>query len=126
MKQWISLFLALTWTSVVWADLKYFDGKSYQTLQVREFQQLKLSVNCFKTETPQCEAWAAAQKKADRKKLPQALAGNPAARYCLDAGGENIIAKSEGSELDYCRFKDGSMIEAWGLYEKFNPISVKK
>ncbi|CAE78265.1 DUF333 domain-containing protein [Bdellovibrio bacteriovorus] len=113
--------------SAAFADLKIYDGKVYKPLKVQEYQNLKLSVDCFKGKTPTCEAWSAAQKQAPRANLPQALAGNPAARYCLDAGGENRIAKSEkGGEFDYCLFKDGSMIEAWGLYLKFNPVSERK
>lgn len=127
MKQMIMIFSMVMWASWAGADLKVFDGKSYQPFKVQEYQQLKLSTNCFKGQAPRCEAWKAAQKKVSRTTLPQALAGNPAARYCLDAGGENRITKSDdGTEFDYCRFKDGSMIESWGLYFKFNPASVRK
>nr|BFD68547.1 hypothetical protein HAGR004_35690 [Bdellovibrio sp. HAGR004] len=127
MKKTIIIFPMLIGASWASADLKVFDGKSYQPVKVQEYQQLKLSKNCFKGKTPQCEAWKAAQKKASRTNLPQALGGNPAARYCLDAGGENRIVKSDdGTEFDYCRFKDGSMIESWGLYFKFSPVSVRK
>lgn len=127
MKQMIMIFSMVMWASWAGADLKVFDGKSYQPLKVQEFQQLKLSMNCFKGKTPQCEAWKASRKRVARTNLPQALGGNPAARYCLDAGGENRIAKTDaGQEYDYCLFKDGSLVESWGLYNKFNPISVRK
>lgn len=127
MKKMIVIFSMLMWTLRAEASLKVFDGKSYQPFKVQEYQQLKLSAECFKGQKPDCEAWKVAQKKASKTNLPQALGGNPAARYCLDAGGENRIAKSDdGTEYDYCRFKDGSMIEAWSLYFKFNPASVRK
>ncbi|MCO4756053.1 MAG: DUF333 domain-containing protein [Bacteriovoracaceae bacterium] len=44
--------------------------------------------------------------------------GDPASRYCKLTGGMSIILRdAKNRQYDFCKFKDGSMIDSWGLYE---------
>ncbi|MBJ01036.1 MAG: hypothetical protein CME67_07370 [Halobacteriovoraceae bacterium] len=57
--------------------------------------------------------------KAPRPKLKsKQLAGNPASRNCKLLNGKSVILRdSKNRQYDYCKFRDESMIDSWGLYE---------
>ncbi|MEK2643743.1 DUF333 domain-containing protein [Bdellovibrio sp. BCCA] len=94
------------------------EKKKYETVSVIDLQEFKISKNCIKSGKPSCQAWDATSKKSKTDLTGPAL-GNPAARYCLEMGANNRILMDEKKrEFDYCIFADGSMIDAWSLYNK--------
>lgn len=51
---------------------------------------------------------------------------NPAAVYCIKAGGELEPVKSKGGEMSICKFNDNSRIEEWTLFRGPNDPSNAK
>ena len=106
-------------------ELKVFKKDKYETVKIQEHKGLRLSGECFKTKTPKCQALDESARKVTPSKSAIPLEGNPAARLCLDHGGLNrILLSSDQKQYDYCLFKDGSMVDAWDLYNHFNPKKV--
>lgn len=124
MRYFIALFFFLNTAQAV-DVLKLYDGKEYKPLKVKEHQGLIYSESCFAKPLAKCEAYKHSLKKASEKvSAKNNLAGNPAARYCLNTGGDNRLVKSEKGEFDYCLYSDGTLVESWGLYNKFHPPST--
>ena len=45
--------------------------------------------------------------------------GHPASKFCSLQEGKNLILRDEKNrQYDFCHFKDGSMVESWGLYDR--------
>ncbi|KYG60755.1 hypothetical protein AZI85_12250 [Bdellovibrio bacteriovorus] len=98
--------------------LKLFSPKTnkYEIIKIVTKDGFKISSNCLKSGKLDCLAWKAAKGSL---KTPQVgpLIGNPAAKYCSVFDANNRILKDEKArEYDYCVFPDGSMIDAWTLY----------
>ena len=106
-------------------DLKMYKDGKYIPVKTQEYKGLKLTQDCFKSKTPNCDAFSATTKKTliSKSKIP--LAGHPAARLCLDRDGLNRIVKDkDNKQYDYCLFKDGSMVDAWKLYYMAYPQTI--
>lgn len=97
------------------------EGKAI-TIQTQQYKSFSLTENCFKTDPPQCDALTATRSKVKVMKSKIPLLDHPAAKFCRDHGGLNrILQTKEGAQIDYCEFKDNSMISAWDLYYHFFP-----
>lgn len=93
-----------------------FKGR-YHIFEVKEFNKLKLSKNCFnKKSQPKCQAYDIAKIKV--KDVVATVPGqtNPASMHCSRMSGENLIAYDhENKEFDYCRFSDNSLVSSWSM-----------
>lgn len=48
--------------------------------------------------------------------------GNPAAVNCSNHNATSVVLRDQkGNQNSFCKFDDGSMIDAWDLYYQFNP-----
>ncbi len=95
------------------------DKKTYQTIQVTEFNGVKISASCIKNGKANCNAWNAVQNKVALSPSGARVVGNPAAHYCLAQKSNNrIFLDQKNREYDYCVFSDGSAIDSWTLYNK--------
>lgn len=94
--------------------------KSYQSVQIATMNDIKISKSCLeKKNKMNCQAWLAIQKKVADQSAPSPMLGHPAARYCLANNAKNQILRDENQrEYDYCVFSDGSMVDAWSLYNR--------
>lgn len=92
--------------------------QKYESVTVVDYQGVKISKSCLKDGKPKCQAWnAVGRGVASIGGGP--LLGNPAAKYCGSHKAQNKILKDKMTkEYDYCVFPDGSMIDAWSLYNK--------
>ncbi len=46
---------------------------------------------------------------------------NPASKYCVKVGGASVIRKDEnGGSYGVCIFKDGSEVDEWEHFRKYN------
>lgn len=54
--------------------------------------------------------------------LTQGNAGvsNPAAIYCATRGGEYLTEEEANSTVSFCKFPNGSLINAWDLFRANN------
>lgn len=124
-----SLFVLISFSSHAFAaeGLRIYDGKDYKNLAIKDYQGMSFTEECLQKIPPTCDAYKATLTQViEIKKSPIPLLGHPAARYCLDAGGENRIVKGgKNEQYDYCLFKDGSMIDSWHLYYKFHKTAEK-
>jgi hypothetical protein len=98
--------------------MKVFEGDKYIDVEIQEYEKFRITKDCFKGKAPKCDAFAATRKKAFQR-LPQSeLSGHPAVRNCHEKGGiSRILITKDNKQYDYCRFDDGSMIDAWDLYD---------
>lgn len=90
----------------------------YHIFEIKEFNKLKLSKNCFRKKSqPNCQAFEIAKIKV--KNIVATIPGqtNPASMHCARMSGENLIAYDfENKEYDYCRFSDNSMVSSWSMF----------
>jgi putative hemolysin len=90
---------------------------------------LLLSQNCFKSKTPQCQAYTKSiqitnSKPEDHMKSP--YHNNLGAIHCELMGGKGLIAKtSTNDDSDFCQFEDGSMVSSWSAYYKTHPQTIQ-
>lgn len=70
-----------------------------------------------------CSAVTALQaKKKNFPKAPHPSLQHPAAVYCKELGGKNLIAKNKtGGDQDVCYFADASFVDSWQLFYKHYP-----
>lgn len=96
------------------------DKKKYELVKVMDHQGVILSENCQKKGKMDCVAWKAVQNKVALQETPGVgVIGNPAARYCLSQKSVNrILLDEKGKEYDFCVFPDGSLVDAWSLFNK--------
>lgn len=91
---------------------------------VKDYEGLSLTSNCFKKGKPFCQAYTASFKKVDTHgaKTPTPYHNNLGSTHCSLIGGSGVIVKSStGGESDFCLFKDGSMVSSWSAYYKTYP-----
>lgn len=101
-----------------------FITDAYVIFKTQKFENLELDTKCFKSKKPQCEAYAMAKIKP---KDIQSLGGatNLAAINCENMNGRNMIAVDmQHNEFNFCRYKDGSMVNSWSMYKYHNPVPV--
>ena len=70
-----------------------------------------------------CQAVQASRQKPNTPDATTGtnLLGNPAALYCSNHDAKSVILKdAKGNEDSFCEFSDGSLVESWGLYNKFH------
>lgn len=115
MIQIFSLFVAIAFAGP--ATLKMYDAKKYVDVGIQTVDEMQFSKECFKGKVPKCDAYTATKRKVTPREPQTEVIGHPAVRYCHDKGGiARILISSDNKQYDYCRFKDGSMIDAWDLY----------
>lgn len=106
-------------------EYSIFIEDQYKTFKTKKYQKLEITADCFKKEKPSCMAFTASQSKPAPAKLDIPEATNIAAVNCTNVGGKNMIAKNyKNDQYSFCRFSDGSMITAWSMYFKYNPVPV--
>lgn len=95
------------------------DKKTYETILLIDYQKIRISKFCLKNQKMNCQAWTAIENKTLSKKETASMLGNPAAKFCLQQNAKNkILLDDKKREYDYCIFQDGSMVDAWNLYNK--------
>lgn len=83
--------------------------------------ELIYSENCKATE---CDAVKAAKKKLPFPTVKMPGMYNPGSAYCSDHSGKPLIALDKaGDSYDFCRFKDGSLVDSWSML--FNHYPTK-
>lgn len=107
--------------------LKYYVDKDYVSVPTRRIGKVRVNDMCYR-KVSTCKALKVSKtspKSARQKK--NTLAGNPGANYCWDLGAKNRILKDDqNNQYDFCVFEDGSMVDAWNLYEAHYPAAIIK
>lgn len=97
----------------------FWDGQ-YLKKQFQTSDQVEISADCNPTKG--CEALKVSKSKFPVKPAPHAAMNNPGVQYCKSMGGKALIGFiKDGSEIDICRFPDGSLLKAWSAYFKHYP-----
>jgi putative hemolysin len=99
--------------------IRYFGsaGKNANPIEFFKKEGLLVSTECSRN----CEAITATKNKPITN-VNSEVRGNPAAVYCENHGSTSMVLKDEkGNQNSFCKFSDGSMIDAWDLYYHFNP-----
>lgn len=107
--------------------LRYLSKESYSVVQTKKINGIRVNEICLKTGST-CQALRVLKAKvSSAPKTTAPFVGNPAANFCWDVGAKNRILKDEqNNQYDYCVFEDGSMADAWMLYEAHHPKAVAK
>lgn len=104
-----------------------FINDKYRIFKTKTYEELELDSSCFKNSIPNCEAYKLSQLKTKGPVLKHESMNNFAAVHCADINGKNLIAlDKDRNEYNFCLFKDGSMVNAWSMYLKHNPVPVIK
>lgn len=100
------------------SSLQMFEKGKYQTVQIKKVQNVRIA-NC---KSDKCLALKALKDKPKKGGKVGVVSGNPSSAYCWDMGGKpRILKDKKGAEVDYCVFKDNSMIDGWDLFYAHNP-----
>lgn len=105
--------------------LKYFVINTYTQVQTQKVGNFRINDLCVKKQN--CKAMLVAKEKPFKIQQTKApFVGNPAANYCWDVGAKNRVLKDDkNNQYDFCVFEDGSMIDAWDLYQAHYPATIK-
>ena len=104
-----------------------FVNNTYEVFKTQNFEQLEIDRRCFKNGKPKCEAYLFSQMKPASINSPDHYIANLGAAHCHAVYGMNLIAlDSKRNQYNFCRFKDGSMVNSWSLYFKRNPAEATK
>lgn len=104
-----------------------FIEDAYKIFKTKTHEEFELETSCFKKDKPQCDAYTFAQVKPKNITLKHEALNNFAAIHCADITGKNLIAlDANRNEFNFCLFKDGSMVNSWSVYFKYNPVPVIK
>ena len=101
-------------------EIAIFFNSKYSVIRIKELNGLKFDEATISR--PSSDAIKATKTKLSFPSAPHSAMQNPAAQYCSEHGGQNLIAiSSSGGEVNYCRFKDRSLINSWDLFYKHFP-----
>lgn len=104
----------------------YIDGR-YEVFKTKTFENLELDLKCFKSGTPKCEAYSFSQMKPTSSDLEKNKIVNFAAAHCHAIYGVNLVALDhKKNEFNFCRFKDGSMVNSWSVFIKKSELIKNK
>lgn len=104
----------------------FIDG-SYEVFKTKKFENLELDLKCFKNGMPSCEAYSFSQMKPTSSDLEKNKINNFAAAHCHAIYGINLIALDhKKNEFNFCRFKDGSMVNSWSVFMKKSELIKNK
>lgn len=99
-------------------DLKMFNKGKYESVQIKKIENVRVA-NC---KNKNCQALKALKKKPTPTPKKNVVSSNPSSAHCWDAGGKpRILKDKKNNEIDYCLFKDGSMVDGWDLYYAHHP-----
>jgi len=70
---------------------------------------------CVFPDGSECEEWAFFRGEC-KPEVPVIGMPNPASKYCVEQGGKVEIRTTEGGEVGYCVFPDGSECEEWAFF----------
>lgn len=103
-----------------------FVQDKYVTFTTRTYETLELDAGCFKANKPECEAYVMAKTKPkDIENLGGAT--NIAAVNCELMNGRNLIATDyQKNEHNFCRYRDGSFVNSWSMFQLHNPVQKVK
>ncbi|UOF00832.1 DUF333 domain-containing protein [Bdellovibrio reynosensis] len=107
--------------------LAVFLEDKYQIVQLKSFDKLELSSNCFKSKDakPRCQAHTLAVQKFSFPTESSEYVGNPSASYCKKMGGKAVVGvANNGNESDLCYFGDKSFVKSWGAFYLHYPKKV--
>lgn len=105
----------------------YFFVENGKKVAVKVLAVESVNVNevCEKDKT--CKALKIFKGKSFTGKLKNVIQGNYAGTYCkLVSGSVLILIDKDGSQYEYCEFKDKSMIDAWALYNTHSKTTKAK
>lgn len=110
------------------SEYAVFVEDKYEIFTTEKVEELELDSNCAKKKPPTCLAFLARERGGKGPVAPKHPGlNNPAALFCEAQEGRNLIAMNfKKQEFNFCRFKDGSMVNSWSLYLKKNPIPVAR
>jgi len=105
-----------------------FLDEKYEIFTTVEYNKLEIDSKCAK-KSGIYDCLASKSDSLPKVNTVEVGFGNyhPAANYCNEIDGKNLIAIDHNhSELSFCRFSDGSMVDSWSLHHKLFPIKVIK
>jgi putative hemolysin len=105
-----------------------FLDEKYEIFTTVIHNKLEIESKCVK-KNGVYDCLAAKSDSLPKVKTVEVGFGNyhPAANYCNEIDGKNLIAIDHNhSEVSFCRFSDGSMVDSWSLHHKLFPIKVIK
>ncbi|WP_295900349.1 DUF333 domain-containing protein [uncultured Bdellovibrio sp.] len=107
-------------------NLKYFVNNAYTQVQTKKIDKFRVNDLCVKKQN--CKAMLTAKGKPFKVQQTKApFTGNPGANYCWDVGAKNRVLKDDkNNQYDFCVFDDGSMVDAWDLYQAHYPAATVK
>lgn len=102
----------------------YFFENKYINFSSIKDGELIYSSGC---KNRKCDAVRAAAKQLPFPAVKKPGMYNPGPAYCSDHSGKPVIALDKaGSSFDFCRFKDGSLVDSWSLLLNHYPKNVIK
>ena len=105
-----------------------FLDEKYEIFTTVIHNKLEIESKCVK-KNGVYDCLAAKSDSLPKVKTVEVGFGNyhPAANYCNEIDGKNLIAIDHNhSEVSFCRFSDGSIVDSWSLHHKLFPIKVIK
>ena len=85
------------------------------SLNIIKLEGVKVTEDCQKN--LKCKALMILKDKIVETQVEGKYVGHPAAHYCLDTKGIELIVRDEKlNEYDYCQYDDKSAIDSWDLY----------
>lgn len=99
---------------------------SKTSITLKRFNNFLINDVCMKNPGT-CLALAKTKELPPPSKKDFPIAVHPAAERCVLLGGKNIILQNAKNEdLDFCEFKDDSLIDSWELYYAQTPKEKMK
>ncbi len=97
-----------------------FEKETYRIFKTFQFERLDLSADCLNQDNkPKCLAYL---NSLNHPIESSKFRGSPASKICTELTGINLIAfNHKKQEVNFCEFKDGSMVNSWTLYYKHYP-----
>lgn len=90
-----------------------------QTIDGAMFSQGCAQKDCLAWKTYQSPKMVNLQEELKKGLKKKNEYGHPASKFCSLQEGKNLILRDEKNrQYDFCQFKDGSMVESWGLYDR--------
>lgn len=104
-----------------------FIEDKYRIFKTKKYEELEFDTSCFKGSKPDCDAYKFSQVRPINPPPKHEAMNNFAAIACENITGRNMIAlDKDRNEYNFCLFKDGSMVNSWSMYFKYNPVPVIK
>lgn len=109
-----SLFLntSISFSKEEFKVYKIYKKGVFEPIKIFEINKKLINEKCFQN---QKSCIALNLKKSQLKIDPNKLLGHPAAKKCKSLNGKYKILHFNHQRTGFCRFKDGTMINAWSI-----------